>query len=190
MTIVRTIALTALLLLLAACHSSADTYIEEVGDGVYWTDTTSGSVVVLAGTITETKVDEVLAIIHADEELQMVALLQSEGGQVLPAYRLGRAIKARGLYTLARGYCYSACVDVLAAGNISMVYSDTVIGLHAPSRDTIETRERDLRYYADINMIQMYGLTYSTPNDKIKKYSATEARDLGIISTIIWRNSQ
>ena len=76
-----------------------------------------------------------------DTKFQSVALatsratvfLDSKGGQVQPAFEIGRIIRIKGFATAAQGtVCASACAMVWLAGEPRMMTNFTSIGFHAP----------------------------------------------------------
>ncbi len=57
-------------------------------------------------------------------------LINSPGGSLYEARRLGRYLRANGLRVGVDGLCTSACVDVLAGGIERYVTSDAKLGIH------------------------------------------------------------
>ncbi|MBK1718297.1 hypothetical protein [Thiocystis violacea] len=57
-------------------------------------------------------------------------VINSPGGSVDEARKLGRYLRANGLRSAVDGYCASACVDVLAGGVERYVTSGAKLGIH------------------------------------------------------------
>jgi len=86
-----------------------------------------------------------------DTKFQSVALatsratvfLDSKGGQVQPAFEIGRIIRIKGFATAAQGaVCASACAMVWLAGEPRMMSNFTSIGFHAPYLPDEKGRKR------------------------------------------------
>lgn len=72
------------------------------------------------------KVDDALA---SFDNVRVVRL-NSEGGRLAEAYRLGERIRDRGLSTYVSGECSSACVIAFASGAERLLGSRARVGLH------------------------------------------------------------
>ncbi|WP_417883234.1 hypothetical protein [Vibrio rumoiensis] len=59
-------------------------------------------------------------------------LLQSNGGSIKEAMKVGRIIHQKSLNTLVETYCYSSCFVVLMSGQIRYVYENAYLGVHQP----------------------------------------------------------
>ena len=57
--------------------------------------------------------------------------LSSPGGRVREAVRMAKLIEERGLDTMIRRECHSACVTVFAAGTRRVMHRNAVVGLHS-----------------------------------------------------------
>lgn len=57
-------------------------------------------------------------------------IIESEGGSVYEARRLGRFLRSNGLTTAVDGVCLSACVDVLAGGVTRLITPSAKLGIH------------------------------------------------------------
>jgi hypothetical protein len=57
-------------------------------------------------------------------------IVDSNGGSVYEARRLGRYLRANGLITAVDKLCLSACVDVLAGGVARYVAPEAKLGIH------------------------------------------------------------
>lgn len=59
-------------------------------------------------------------------------LLQSNGGSLNEAMKIGKVIRNHHLNTAVETYCRSACFAVLMAGKSRYVYKDAYVGVHQP----------------------------------------------------------
>jgi hypothetical protein len=78
--------------------------------------------------------------------------LSSPGGRVRESVRMAKIIEERGLDTLIRRECHSACVTVFAAGTRRLMHKDAVVGLHSawsPYKDTEDMIEKANRAFED-----------------------------------------
>jgi hypothetical protein len=96
-----------------------------------------GCVVALQGTITKDadwKFEEVLRKSSASGCAEPWLMLESPGGGLLDGINLGRQVRARGLRTITRYDCASACA-IIFLGGIERVLagSRARIGLHQPA---------------------------------------------------------
>ena len=80
------------------------------------------------GEITDGFADDVIAEIRGRRASGLV--IESSGGSVYEARRLGRFLRANGMRTAVDKLCLSACVDVLAGGVVRFVTPGARLGIH------------------------------------------------------------
>ncbi len=96
---------------------------------------TAGNWVRVSGEIQDGFADRVIAQIRKSGAVGVV--IDSRGGLVSEARRLGRYLRSSGLNVAVDKTCLSACVDVLAGGTQRFITPDAVLGIHqskAPDR--------------------------------------------------------
>jgi len=81
-----------------------------------------------SGQITNGFADRVIAEIRSKRAVGLV--IDSPGGSVHEARRLGRYLRANGLRTAVDRSCLSACIDVLAGGVQRYITPGAVLGIH------------------------------------------------------------
>ena len=86
----------------------------------------------LEGTIEPGDADRIIAQIEDMPDTPDSLILQSPGGSVDDALRLGRFLRERGIGTrmLAGEFCHSACPYVLAAGAERDIHREASVGVH------------------------------------------------------------
>lgn len=84
--------------------------------------------VIVEGKITEGFADRVIARIESDRAVGLV--IESPGGSLFEARKLGRYLREHGLRVAVNGLCTSACVDVLAGGIERYVTPGAKLGIH------------------------------------------------------------
>ncbi len=94
----------------------------------YEVELVGGATVALRGAITNESVDELLAGL-SDPDIELLTV-DSHGGLVLPAIRLGRHIRQHDVQVLADYQCASACVLLLAASREPAMTAGTVVTFH------------------------------------------------------------
>lgn len=123
-------------------------------------------------------------------------VINSPGGSVFEARKLGRHLRAMGLRTAVDQACTSACIDVLAGGVERYVTPDAKLGIHqsrVPQR--YSSHEGGQRYVADAFLyLREMGVdpdvaiaAASVPNDKILLISLNDALQTGLVTDVIER---
>ncbi len=131
----------------------------------------------------------------ADGVANGVVTLHSDGGSLIPAIAIGRAIRAQGLITAVADHsvCASACAIIWLGGTKRIASSSAQIGFHAAYRQrfgiTSESGSGNAivgSYYASLGLSDeaIYYLTSSAPSDMFW-IDADKARSLGIDITIV-----
>ncbi len=121
-------------------------------------------------------------------------VINSPGGSVFEARKLGRYLRANGLRTAVDGYCVSACVDVLAGGVERYVTPDARLGIHqskVPQR--YSSHEGGQRYVADSFLyLREMGIdadvaiaAAAIPNDEILLIPISDALQTGLITGVV-----
>lgn len=119
--------------------------------------------------------------------------LASPGGRVTEAVRMAKIIEERGLDTMIRRECHSACVTVFAAGTRRLMHKDAVVGLHSawsPHKDTegmIEKANREFEEHLHRKGVEprfpMVGNW--RPGDELWINSARQAYIAGLATAVI-----
>jgi hypothetical protein len=123
-------------------------------------------------------------------------VINSPGGSVFEARKLGRHLRAMGLRTAVDEACTSACIDVLAGGVERYVTPKAKLGIHqsrVPRR--FSSHEGGQRYVADAFLyLREMGIdpdvaiaAASIPNNKILIISLSEAVKTGLVTDVIER---
>ncbi|SLN67911.1 hypothetical protein ROJ8625_03497 [Roseivivax jejudonensis] len=124
-------------------------------------------------------------------------VLQSPGGSVTDALRLGRTLRERGIGTevLAGEVCFSACPYLLVGGTTRTVEADGAVGVHQhyfgestilPARFAVEDIQRGqaevMTYLSDMGIDPMM-MTHAlaTPPDEIYVLLPEELERYGIV---------
>jgi hypothetical protein len=97
-----------------------------------------GPALLLRGPITEGDADRLEAHLAAAEAAPEIVALDSPGGLVREALRIGRTLRGEALDTLVADgmICVSSCPYVLAGGVARIVGPDAAVGLHQHYYDT------------------------------------------------------
>jgi hypothetical protein len=82
----------------------------------------------VSGEITYGFADDVISEIRRGRATGLI--IESTGGSVYEARKLGRFLRANGLSTAVDRQCFSACVDVLAGGVTRYVTPGASLGIH------------------------------------------------------------
>jgi hypothetical protein len=123
-------------------------------------------------------------------------VINSPGGSVFEARKLGRHLRAMGLRTAVDRSCTSACIDVLAGGAERYVTRNAKLGIHqsrVPER--FSSHEGGQRYVADAFLyLREMGIdpdvaiaAASVPNDKILLISLSDALKTGLVTDVVER---
>ncbi|MEM6407658.1 MAG: hypothetical protein AAF700_04490 [Pseudomonadota bacterium] len=120
---------------LSACASPSGVFVtrdaEPLGGNLFfeYLSETEGFLV-LDGMITP-ETSYVFQSLVAQNEITGLVITQSPGGDTNAAHQIGRSIRGGGIDTMVVGFCYSACVDVFAAGDDRVVSEIAELGLHS-----------------------------------------------------------
>jgi len=128
------------LLVLAAIMllHEAKTMLSPLHDGaVPYEVTLRGTTAVFRGQITAAAADE-LELLLNDKSVRRLAIAGSDGGDVGPALRLAKVIRARKLFVVALSQCDGACTLLLASGGGRAAVPQTEIGFGASTPDALE----------------------------------------------------
>ncbi len=121
-------------------------------------------------------------------------VINSPGGSVFEARKLGRHLRSMGMRTAVDESCTSACIDVLAGGVERYVTPKAKLGIHqsrVPER--FSSHEGGQRYVADAFLyLREMGISpdvaiaaASVPNNKILLISLSEALKTGLVTAVI-----
>jgi hypothetical protein len=123
-------------------------------------------------------------------------VINSPGGSVFEARKLGRYLRTMGLRTAVDQSCTSACIDVLAGGVERYVTPAAKLGIHqsrVPRR--FSSHEGGQLYVADAFLyLREMGIdpdvaiaAASVPNNKILLISLPDALQTGLVTDVIER---
>ncbi|MBK1722681.1 ATP-dependent Clp protease proteolytic subunit [Thiocystis violacea] len=121
-------------------------------------------------------------------------VINSPGGSVFEARKLGRYLRANGLRAAVDGYCASACVDVLAGGVERYVTPSAKLGIHqskVPRR--YSSHEGGQLYVADsFRYLREMGVdadvaiaAASVPHDEILLIPLADALETGLVTGVV-----
>lgn len=117
-------------------------------------------------------------------------LLQSHGGSVNEAMKVGKIIYQKKLNTLVETYCYSSCFVALMSGHTRYVAEDAYLGVHRPYFIKKDKWVQDEKYSSTYNNLSQYfqfmlgnsqqsqlvvNLIYKTPSDSMYQIDHSES---------------
>jgi hypothetical protein len=144
--------------------------------------------------ITEGFADRVIRELRNNKAVGLV--INSPGGSVYEARKLGRYLRANGLRAAVDQICVSACIDVLAGGAERFATRDARLGTHqsrVPGR--YSTHEGGQLYVADsYRYLTEMGVNAevaiaaaSIPNDQILLITLSDALKTRLITAVVER---
>jgi hypothetical protein len=152
----------------------------------------------LEGTIAEGDADRIIRLMQEAHPRPARLVLQSPGGSVDDALKLGRHLRAEGIATrmLPGEYCFSACPYVLAGGVTRDIPDAALIGVHqhyfgestilpaAFAVEDIQAGQGEVMLYLDAMGIDPLVMRHAliTPPDEIYILVPQELRDYGFVS--------
>jgi hypothetical protein len=145
--------------------------------------------------------------VNARGEYIKTVVLNSPGGSVGDALEMGRLIRAKGFATEVEKdkICVSSCPLIFVGGAKRSAGANAIIGVHqvfapdpaeAARHDTMSEAQRVSarcqRYLADMGVdLKMWVHAMETPKDRLFIFSATELRELNIVTpTSVAENSE
>lgn len=133
----------------------------------------NGQSVIVIGTLREGSAAEIQKILDAVPGATSL-ILQSNGGRLLEAQQLARAVRNRNLDTYVENQCLSACTFVFLAGKDRVATLNARIGFHQPSFVglDVDTQRLITRYMMDI--YSAAGL----PESFVQRISETSPEDM------------
>ena len=166
----------------------------------------AGGVLELTGTIDPGAADRVAAEVAAHGEYIKTVALNSPGGSVVDALKIGRLIRDRGFATsvAAGALCASSCPLVFAGGRERLATADSAIGVHqiyasAPANalgsslanagnamSEAQTMTAEIaRYMSEMGVDQEVWLrALETPPDRLSYLSADDLKRLNLATRI------
>ena len=124
---------------LAACGAS-----DEAADASGAATAEEGREVVYSGPLDETSVPGILARLEPDTERLVIT---SPGGEIDASIDLGRAVRARNIEVVVRGYCFSGCAHfVFAPARRKRVEDNAIVGFHGTATARQELFARSGRW--------------------------------------------
>jgi len=144
------------------------------------------------GEIADGFADEVIAEMRRRRASGLI--IESSGGSVYEARRLGRFLRASGMRTAADKLCLSACVDVLAGGVVRYVTPGAKLGIHqsrVPKQ--ISSHEGGQAYVAEAALyLREMGVddavalvAAAVPHDQIYLISTENALDTRLVTQVV-----
>lgn len=146
--------------------------------------TTSGyHIVTVNGQFTQGEALRFERFLRHNPETEYV-LLQSHGGYVNEAIKVGRIIQKKKLRTAVETYCNSSCFITLMAGESRHVYREAYVGVHRPFLETKAQTipdKRNSKTYRNLatylsgvvknksNSQKILDLMYDTPTNNMQK---------------------
>jgi len=166
----------------------------------------SGGVLQLTGTIDPGAADRVAAEIAAHGEYIKTVALNSPGGSVTDALKIGRLVRDKGFATsvAAGALCASSCPLIFAGGRERVATADSAIGVHqiyasapasalgsslANAGDAMSEAQsmtaEIVRYMSEMGVDQEVWLrALETPPDRLTYLSADELRRLNLATRV------
>ncbi len=147
---------------------------------------------VVDGQIDEGFADKVIARLRAERAVGLV--INSPGGSLYEARRLGRWLRENGLPVGVDKLCTSACVDVLAGGIERYVTANVRLGIHQskvpPHMSSHEGGQLSVvsaaLYLREMGIDESVALAAAAvPNDKMYWISLGEALETGLATKVV-----
>ncbi|KAA6186264.1 hypothetical protein F2Q65_05545 [Thiohalocapsa marina] len=146
------------------------------------------------GPIDEGFADAVVARLRREKAVGLI--INSPGGSLYEARRLGRYLRENGLRVGVDGLCTSACVDVLAGGIERYVTPEARLGIHQskvpPHLSTHEGGQLSVvaavLYLREMGVDESIALAAAAvPNDRMSWISVPEALESGLATRLVTR---
>ena len=101
---------------------------------------------------------------HPDLKVGVVAL-NSNGGNLDAALKIGRTIRKKNFATVAHEKCYSACAIIWVAGTYLQAYKASDIGFHSAATTTAQKAKR-LRFNQALAMLSLELISMSLASQR------------------------
>jgi len=146
----------------------------------------------VSGEITDGFADEVIQEIRKRRASGVI--IESSGGSVYEARKLGRYLRANGLRAAVDNLCLSACVDVLAGGVVRYVTPGARLGIHQSKvPDRISSHEGGQVYVAEAALyLREMGVddtvalvAAAVPHDQIFLISTANALETRLVTDVV-----
>lgn len=153
-----------------------------------------GTWVVARGDIVDGFADEVIAELRRRRAIGLV--IESAGGSVYEARRLGRWLREHGLRVAVDRLCASACVDVLAGGVARLLTPTARLGVHQSTAPPAEGSHGGgrLAVVSSVLYLREMGIddnialvAAAVPNEKLFWISTNEALETGLVTAVVER---
>ncbi len=128
----------------------------------------------------------------SEADINGLVILQIPGGDPIAAHQIGRTIRNYDINTLVVGACFSACVDIFAAGIQRTLSEGGVLGLHAwaterPPEQAVAIAQR---YWSEMGYPpSIMEKAFTVPHEQIWLIEPKRARELRI-ATQIYRSKE
>ncbi len=142
--------------------------------------------------ITDGFAERTIAALRKTKAVGLV--INSPGGSVFEARRLGRYLRSNGLRSAVDGACTSACIDVLAGGAERYATRRARLGIHQSKVPTeYSSHEGGQLYVADsFRYLREMGVdadvaivAATVPNDKILLIPLRDALETGLVTAVV-----
>lgn len=133
----------------------------------------NGQSVIVIGMLREGSAAEIQKILDAVPGATSL-ILQSNGGRLLEAQQLARAVQNRNLDTHVENQCLSACTFVFLAGKDRVATLNARIGFHQPSFPGLNADEQRLVTHDMMDVYRAAGL----PESFVQRISETSPKDM------------
>jgi len=111
-----------------------------------------------SGGITFGAANELDRFLNAMGALKIVHL-NSEGGRILAAQKMGELIKKRGLSTYVSNACLSACTIVFLHGRERLISAEARIGFHQPDFPGLRELDRQMVIAEEVQRLRQLGVS-------------------------------
>jgi hypothetical protein len=88
-----------------------------------------------------------------------VVHLNSEGGRILEAQKMGNLIKQRGLSTYVSKQCLSACTIIFLNGRERLISAEARVGFHQPDFPGLKEQDRRTVIAAEVQRLRQLGVS-------------------------------
>ena len=138
----------------------------------------NGDELVFDGFITEGVAAEFARLLKSQRNVKVIRL-DSPGGRLFEAQRIGELIRRRNIDTFVSGRCFSACTIVFLNGKERRIDFGARLGFHQASFPGMGAEGRRRAMALQGGMLRQLGM----PADFVRKVNATPPQDIWIPST-------
>ena len=157
---------------------------------IRWRLLRDGTELAFVGGISVGAANELARMLDAAAQVRVLHL-NSSGGRIAVAERMGAEVRRRGLITYVSERCESACTHVFLAGRERWIGERAVLGFHRPSSPVFEQEpdgrliEQERRRLTSVGLpADFVAKVLDTPSDKMWRPSHAELLAAGVISGV------